>query len=83
MHDWQLGSGDADLRGTITLIPHPTLVIEGRHDTVTSARHGKAIAAASPGAQLHILDAVHPANVEQPKAFVERVLDFLAVHVAA
>ena len=27
---------DADLRRTITLITHPTLVIAGRHDTVTS-----------------------------------------------
>ncbi|WP_316656978.1 hypothetical protein [Ralstonia condita] len=50
---------------------------------MTSARHGEALAAAIPGAQLHILDTVHPANVEQPKAFVERVLDVLAVHVAA
>ena len=74
---------DADLRRTITVIAHPTLVIAGRHDTVTSARHGEAPAAAIPGAKLHILDTVHPANVEQPEAFVERVLDFLAVHVAA
>ena len=70
---------DADLRRTITLITHPTLVIAGQHDTVTSARHGEEIAAAIPGAQLHMLDTVHLANVELPDAFLEAVLDFLGV----
>ena len=71
---------DADLRRTITLITHPTLVIAGQHDTVTSARHGEEIAAAIPGAQLRLLDTVHLANVELPDAFLEAVLDFLGVH---
>ncbi|CAJ0704444.1 3-oxoadipate enol-lactonase 2 [Ralstonia edaphis] len=71
---------DADLRRTITLITHPTLVIAGQHDTVTSARHGEEIAAAIPGAQLRLLDTVHLANVELPDAFAEAVLDFLGVH---
>ncbi|WP_439893392.1 3-oxoadipate enol-lactonase (plasmid) [Ralstonia sp. 25C] len=74
---------DSDLRRTITLITHPTLVIAGRHDTVTSARHGEEIAAAIPGAQLRVLDTVHLANVERPEAFLEAVLDFLAVHGTA
>ncbi len=74
---------DADLRRTITLITHPTLVIAGVDDTVTSARHGEEIAAAIPGAQLRMLNTVHLANVEQPDAFLENVLDFLAVREAA
>ena len=74
---------DADLRRTITLIAHPTLVIAGRHDTVTSAHHGEEIAAAIPGAQLRLLDTVHLANVEQPEAFLEAVLHFLAVRETA
>ena len=74
---------DADLRRTITLITHPTLVIAGQHDTVTSACHGEEIAAAIPGAQLHMLDTVHLANVEQPDAFMNAVLDFLAVRETA
>lgn len=74
---------DADLRRTITLIRHPTLVIAGRHDTVTSARHSEEIAATIPGAQLHMLDTVHLANVEQPDAFLAAVLDFLGVHETA
>jgi 3-oxoadipate enol-lactonase len=74
---------DADLRRTITLITHPTLVIAGRHDTVTSLQHGEEIAAAVPGAQLRVLDTVHLANVEQPDAFLEAVLDFLAVQETA
>ena len=74
---------DSDLRRTIALISHPTLVIAGRHDTVTSARHGEEIAAAIPGAQLRMLDTVHLANVEAPDAFIGLVLDFLAVHATA
>lgn len=74
---------DADLRRTITLITQPTLVIAGRHDTVTSLQHGEEIAAAIPGAQLRVLDTVHLANVEEPEAFVEAVLDFLAVREPA
>lgn len=74
---------DSDLRRTIALIPNPTLVIAGRHDTVTSARHGEEIAATIPGARLTVLDTVHLANVEQPEAFLDSVLDFLAVHETA
>lgn len=74
---------DADLRRTIALIPHPTLVIAGRYDTVTSARHGEEIVATIPGARLLVLDTVHLANVEQPEAFLAGVLDFLAVRETA
>nr|WP_311528336.1 hypothetical protein [uncultured Ralstonia sp.] len=74
---------DADPRRTITLITHPTLVIAGEYDTVTSARHGEEIAAAIPGAQLRMLDTMHLANVGQPDAFLEAGLDFLAMPDAA
>jgi len=36
---------DTDMRRTIALIPRPTLVIAGEHDTVTAASYGQAIAA--------------------------------------
>lgn len=68
---------DADLRRTIALIDRPTLVIAGAHDTVTSAGHGEAIAAAIPGARLLVLSAVHLSNIEQPRAFLVAVIDFL------
>ncbi|SFF51605.1 3-oxoadipate enol-lactonase [Duganella sp. CF458] len=68
---------DADLRRTIRLIAAPTLVIAGRDDTVTSARHGADIAAAIPGACLHTLPTVHLSNIELPEQFTAAVLDFL------
>lgn len=68
---------DFDLRRTIVLIPNPTLVIAGQHDTVTAASHGEQIAAAIPGAKLLTLPAVHLTNVELPEAFEEAVLSFL------
>lgn len=69
---------DYDLRRTATLIERPTLVIAGEHDTVTSAEHGKEIAAIIPGAQLTVLPTVHLANVERPAEWVEAVVTFLA-----
>ncbi|GAA5174444.1 3-oxoadipate enol-lactonase [Pseudonocardia eucalypti] len=68
---------DADLRRTISLIGSPTLVIAGEHDTVTSAEHGKEIAAGIPGARLRVLPAVHLSNVEQHEAFLDAVVTFL------
>ena len=68
---------DSDLRRTIALISRPTLVIAGRHDTVTAASHSEAIAATVPGARLVVLPAVHLSNVEYPDEFIEAVNDFL------
>jgi 3-oxoadipate enol-lactonase len=68
---------DFDLRRTMALIPNPTLVIAGQHDTVTAASHGEQIAATIPGARLLTLPAVHLANIELPQAFEAAVLEFL------
>jgi 3-oxoadipate enol-lactonase len=68
---------DADMRRPIALIPRPTLVIAGEHDTVTAASHGAAIASTIPGATLRVLPSVHLPNVEHPAMFLEVVLEFL------
>ena len=68
---------DADLRRTIALISRPTLVIAGRHDTVTALSHSELIAEAVPGAKLVVLPAVHLSNVEYPAEFMQAVLKFL------
>jgi 3-oxoadipate enol-lactonase len=68
---------DADLRRAIALISRPTLVIAGRHDTVTAASHSEAIAATIPGARLIVLPAVHLSNIEYPAEFMQAVQDFL------
>ncbi|UXY55589.1 3-oxoadipate enol-lactonase [Pseudomonas tohonis] len=68
---------DADLRPGLARIQAPTLVIAGRHDTVTAASHGEQIAAAIPGAHLLVLPAVHLSNIEYPGAFAQAVIGFL------
>ncbi|MGP3769928.1 3-oxoadipate enol-lactonase [Streptomyces sp. SDT5-1] len=68
---------DYDLRRTAALIDRPTLVIAGEHDTVTSAGHGKELAAAVPGARFVVLPTVHMANVEAQAAFLDAVVPFL------
>ncbi len=69
---------DVDLRRTAALIRNPTLVIAGEHDTVTSADHGKELAAIVPGARFTVLPTVHMANVEGQTEFLEAVVAFLA-----
>jgi 3-oxoadipate enol-lactonase len=68
---------DADLRRTVTLIRNPTLVVAGEHDTVTSAAHGKEVAAAIPGARYTVLPTVHMPNVERPGEYLDAVVAFL------
>jgi 3-oxoadipate enol-lactonase len=68
---------DADLRRTSALITNPTLVIAGKHDTVTSAAHGQELAGIVPGAQFTLLPTVHMANVERQDEFLDAVLAFL------
>jgi len=68
---------DADLRRTIALIDRPTLVVGGDHDTVTLPEHSRQIAAAIPGARLAMLPTVHLPNVEMPRPYEDRVLEFL------
>ncbi|MGW6268904.1 3-oxoadipate enol-lactonase [Streptomyces sp. NPDC055060] len=68
---------DYDLRRTATLIHSPTLVIAGEHDTVTSADHGRELAAAVPGARFTLLPTVHMANIEAPAQFLDAVTTFL------
>lgn len=68
---------DSDLRRTISLIERPTLVIAGKHDTVTSLRDGELIAATIPNAELCVLPSVHLPNIEYPREFLDAVLRFL------
>jgi 3-oxoadipate enol-lactonase len=68
---------DLDMRRTVALIPCPTLVIAGQHDTVTLPSHGELIAATVPGSKLVMLPAVHLSNIQYPADFLSVVLDFL------
>jgi 3-oxoadipate enol-lactonase len=70
--------GGLDLRAALPAIAAPTLVIAGAVDPSTPPEHGEAIAAAIPGARLHVLPCAHLANVEQAEALTAAVVEHLA-----
>ncbi len=67
-----------DHRAFLPKIKAPTLVIAGRHDPATTLAIGESMRDRIPGAKLAVLDAAHISNVEQPQAYTETVLNFLA-----
>jgi 3-oxoadipate enol-lactonase len=68
---------DMDHRSLLAKIRPPTLVIAGWRDPATTLEAGEFIAEHVPGAKLAVLEAAHIANLEQPKAYSDTVLDFL------
>ena len=68
---------DMDHRALLAKITAPTLVIAGRHDPATPLELNEFIQAHIPGARLAVLDTAHIANVEEPQAYADTVLNFL------
>ncbi|HZP71540.1 MAG TPA: 3-oxoadipate enol-lactonase [Pseudolabrys sp.] len=68
---------DMDFTTSNPRITAPTLVIVGKHDPATPPSAGEAIQKQIKGARLASIDAAHIANVEQPKQYIETVLNFL------
>lgn len=61
--------------GRITV---PTLVLWGASDRIVTPAYGRAYSALIPGARFELIDAAgHHPDIEQPEAFVERVVSFL------
>jgi len=61
--------------GRITV---PTLVLWGASDGIVSPAYGRAFSARIPGARFELIEAAgHHPEIEQPGAFVERVMAFL------
>jgi 3-oxoadipate enol-lactonase len=67
-----------DQRALLPKIKSPTRVIAGRHDPATPVAASEFIRSQIPGATMTILDAAHISNVEQPEAFTDAVIGFLA-----
>jgi 3-oxoadipate enol-lactonase len=64
-----------DLRGRLGAIAAPTLAVSGSEDPATPPEHGRAIAAAIPGARfVEIPAAAHLGNIERPEQFNEALL---------
>jgi 3-oxoadipate enol-lactonase len=68
---------DMDLRPLLPRIKAPTLVIAGRFDPATPLHMSAFIRAQIPGARLIVLETAHIANIEQPQAYADAVLEFL------
>jgi 3-oxoadipate enol-lactonase len=69
---------DADLRGQLSAIRSPTLVLVGTDDPVCTVPDGEALRDAIPDARLTALHAAHLSNIEQADAFTAAVFDFLS-----
>ena len=69
----------ADLRPGLPAVACPTLVIGGLADQLTPPECAREMAAAIPGAQLHLLpDCGHMLTWEQPQAVTDHLLAWLA-----
>lgn len=69
---------DTDFRTALQRFTTPTLVISGALDTATPAEtFGAQLVQGIPGATSVVLTAGHIANIEQPVAFNQAVLEFL------
>lgn len=79
MYTWQPYMHNPKLRQRLHRIAAPTLLIWGESDGIVAPAYGAAFRDAIPGAQLvTIPEAGHAPYVEQPEAFVERVLKFIS-----
>jgi 3-oxoadipate enol-lactonase len=68
-----------DLRDDLVHIAAPTLVISAAEDLALPPEHGRAIAAAIPGARFELLaHGAHLANIERADAVNQLVIDHLA-----
>jgi len=72
-HTWSM-----DVRSELADIEAPTLVVHNRDDRVIPAAAGEELAAAIPGARLHLLDGnEHDPFIRDSGAVVEAILDFV------
>jgi 3-oxoadipate enol-lactonase len=69
---------DLDMSEVLARIQAPTLVIAGAEDPASPLEDGRAIERAMSGARLEVLPrAAHLANIEQPHAFTQALLEHL------
>lgn len=68
----------ADLREKLESIYVPLLVIAGRKDPVTTVSDAQYMVNHIRSSALFEIDASHISNIEQPKAFNQAILDFIA-----
>lgn len=78
LYGWHPYMYNPHLRRWLSRISVPTLLLWGESDRVVTPAYGRAYAASIPGARFELIErAGHHPEVEQPEAFVERVVAFL------
>ena len=68
----------ADVREELASIQVPVLIIAGQQDPVTTVEDGQYMLDRISNAQLFEINASHISNIEQPEAFNQAVLNFIA-----
>ncbi len=72
---------DPTLLGRLPAVAHPVLVVWGRADRISAPSHGRAYAAAIPGARFAMIDdAGHLPQLETPERLAEDVWAFADEH---
>jgi 3-oxoadipate enol-lactonase len=66
-----------DFRASTPTITAPVMVIVGSKDPATLPEYGQEIAKMVKGSKIVALEAAHLSNIEQPKAYIEAVSNFL------
>jgi pimeloyl-ACP methyl ester carboxylesterase len=78
LYAWQPYMYNPQLARWFGRISVPTLVLWGASDGVVTPAYGRAYSGLIPGARFEVIDAAgHHPEIEQPKAFVERLVTFL------
>jgi pimeloyl-ACP methyl ester carboxylesterase len=78
LYAWHPYMHNPQLRRWLPRIAAPTLVVWGASDGIVTPAYGHAYAAGIPGARFEIIErAGHHPEIEQPAAFVERVVTFM------
>ena len=73
---------DADLRGEVSSIDVPSLIVAGLHDAATTPADAEFLASHIRGAQLATLGTAHLSNMEDSANFNRQALAFLRLHNA-
>jgi pimeloyl-ACP methyl ester carboxylesterase len=78
LYAWHPYMYNPQLKRWLSRIAVPTLVLWGESDRIVTPAYGRAYSALIPGARFEVIEgAGHHPEIEQPAAFVERVVAFL------
>lgn len=78
MYLWEPYAHNPKLPRRLHRIDVPTLLLWGESDRIVTPAYGRAYAELIPGARFELIAAAgHAPQIEQPEAFVKRVVQFL------